>query len=327
MFQEQAHGEAIVGFPNVRKLYILNGEFELTPRGARKVKIEPLFSSKDDPTVLKRGEALSKYSITASPARPDGQALKALVGAPELPIQKLRINALGLIALEHFEILTSTFRNLTSLRLRFLVRWETDTNPWHTATYEPRITQNYMRRGYLKNFLKGLLNLESLRLDLGEHYFDERMESAPWIAHSRIDDVFCTEHTWPSLRKLSLRFFDTTYSALASLLERHGATLKDLRLHNIFMERDDTHNAYTWKMWVELLQKIQSTTHLEKVVLSGTLGLRDKVAGDEKQAWNLPARRDLTLATAQYLVHGGECPLNEFNVSDGIAQDTTERII
>lgn len=124
------------------------------------------------------------------------------------------------------------------------------------------------------------------------------------MAHSTICDIFSQNYVWTDLRKLSLRYFHAEPAELLSLLERHSATLRDLRLHAIHLASDNS-GKFPTTHWPGLLREANAVLQLEKATVSGYLRM-----GSEQSEWDLEANRTLAATTSRYLVEGGECPLH-----------------
>jgi hypothetical protein len=77
--------------------------------------------------------------------------------------------------------------------------------------------------------------------------------------------------TWQRLRKLSLAHLSSTPEALISLVSRHSSTLRDLRLHALYISRSSPEGkeASIQSSWQEVFRGIGASTTLEKLKLSG----------------------------------------------------------
>ena len=236
----------------------------------------------------------------------------------DLRIRKLRVDALCWTAFQFPVPSVGLLYWLTSLQIRLTVRFDglTGHDDDFETTYAPVGAQQGLAKGHLRAFLMELPNLESLRLDLEDHL---ELSYHRWAAPCTLNDVFSADYVWPRLRKLTLRYFDATSQGLCSLLTRHSSTLKDLRLHNVLLERNPALD-FPLSAWLEVFGTIRETLHLEHAALSGWLGTEDQMeqwahsSYDNIDVWDLDADPELAAATARYLVHGGECPLNKDNV-------------
>jgi hypothetical protein len=190
-----------------------------------------------------------------------------------------------------------------------------------------------LRLGHLRNFIISLSHLECLRLDLDsthEHQCIPLFKQPP----STIKGIFGLEYTWPKLRTLSLCHFSASLESLLSLLERHSSTIKDLSLRNTSLDEDsEVMNADEWfqseynnapgsglgaeaklsmdavhRAWPYVLPRLRDTLRLERATLSGILGV--KCHGD---GWNLDQDTKLAAATEDYLIRGGQLPLDTSN--------------
>jgi hypothetical protein len=166
-------------------------------------------------------------------------------------------------------------------------------------------------------FLGSQRNLESLHIDLHRRIAGEtRTEQSP----RTIQDTFEISEsgkalpegplTWPQLRKLSLRHFDSTTQALVSLVTRHSTTLRDLRLHAIGLcaEQPETTTPASWS---DVLRTIEATTTLEHVALSGEF----REISNRGGKLDFDDDKDYGRAVASWMVNGGDCPLAKESVT------------
>lgn len=181
---------------------------------------------------------------------------------------KLRLD--GLTVADNSFLTTQTYiRNsdLSSVKIRFGT-----SNHGRFSSTPPR---------YFHQYLDQWPNLESLTLDLHNRIPAGNNTTA---ALETIQNVFGVEGgsavvtsalgsplTWPRLRKLSLGHFNSTPKALISLINRHGSTLRDLRLHAIWIYdkigwNDAVPTQYSWQ---EVFRSVGAATNLEKLKLSG----------------------------------------------------------
>ncbi|CAO2655531.1 Nn.00g043340.m01.CDS01 [Neocucurbitaria sp. VM-36] len=303
--------ELLVGFHNLRKIRIVNGALDLDHRGVKKLG-DIILIPGWKPAILARGECLHMDSPRGAVlTRPGVHAFQALQTLSGLGLKKLRLDALCYQAFSLSTTSMGILHTLTSLHLRLTVQSDQgglarDYNSTHD-TYKARVC---IKKGNFANFIVGLPHLESLRLDLegrfgddGYRYSDEILQ-CEGMAPSTVDDIFPLDHTWSKLRKLSLRYFDTTPDALLSLLGRHSSTLEDIRLHSIRLEADESQGKPRM-CWPKVLRTISETLHLERATLSGRLESQDN-----EDKWNLHVNKGLAIAAAAYLVEGGESPLN-----------------
>ncbi|KAF1931432.1 uncharacterized protein M421DRAFT_347309 [Didymella exigua CBS 183.55] len=138
-------------------------------------------------------------------------------------------------------------------------------------------------------------NLESLTLDLGNRTPAARYNTAATLqtiqhifgvggrsaaATNALESAF----RWPRLRKLSLGHFDSTPEALTSLIARHGSTLRDLRLHAVWLRHEHPGNneVSIASSWQDVFRSIGVSTNLDRLKLSG-LFCNDSIQEDD---WN-----------------------------------------
>ena len=166
-----------------------------------------------------------------------------------------------------------------------------------------------LHRAWPPQFLVRWRCLESIHIDLGG-----RMVGANNLTASMrtIQDTFevCRNTnnseilaSWPKLRKLSLGRFDSTPSALLSLISRHRSTLRDLRLHAIWLQAEGSASSTEYS-WRELFKNIGSITDLENIKLTGEF--RD--TSTRNDVWDFD-NKDLAMAMATWMIDGGDCPL------------------
>ncbi|KAH7384675.1 hypothetical protein BKA66DRAFT_608839 [Pyrenochaeta sp. MPI-SDFR-AT-0127] len=295
---------ALLGFENLRTILVLNGDLSQAHRGLEKWGDIVEYSANDEPVLL-RGEGLHMDGpYIPDIYRPGAEALETLRMLPGLCLSKLSIDALCYTAFEEPINVAGTLDTLTSFHFRLTDRAD-GWNEYHehfTTDNFSQMAQDVLSHGHLAEFLTRLVNLESLEVDLGEFCSDYREDSA---IDSTADVIFPQDFTWPKLRMLSLRNFDSTPKRLLALLERHSSTLKDLRFHHLHLELDTSVVGQEWG-WRDVLQIICETLHLERATLSGWLSLTP-----ERGEWFLD--NGLAAPVATYLVEGGECPLNTGN--------------
>jgi hypothetical protein len=164
------------------------------------------------------------------------------------------------------------------------------------------------QNGILLKFLTTLREGESLKIDLGEHYEPEDVDAPIRVAVTTVDDVFAYEHTWPKIRKLALRHFDTSTKALIPLLKRHQPSLRDLRLHDMSLELEQLEEDSSQKVhWcLELLQEMSAASSLERATLNGhffTIDSSGSLDFNKDCGWD-SANYNLADAAARYLIQG-----------------------
>ncbi len=165
-------------------------------------------------------------------------------------------------------------------------------------------------------FLGYHCNLESLHIDLrgrvvGEYHMTRSIRTIQDTFEILRSNAKLGYHegpvTWPKLRKLSLHHFDTTRPALLSLVARHNATLRDLRLHDISLFADNGDDMKSMS-WPDVLKTLWATTNLDNLALSGEFLDRSFMIG----SWILDDP-GLAKAVVDWLVNGGSCPLTNDN--------------
>ncbi|KAJ4371136.1 hypothetical protein N0V83_004352 [Neocucurbitaria cava] len=290
----------LADFSNLSKVFMVNGALVPDHRGLKKTGIRVLLSE-DEPAIFARGVCLdtvgSNGSFDQEPARLAFRNMYEHFG-PYL--KKLRVNALDWQSFFQYPRIPpmGAFDTLTSLHLQLTARSDCE---YMSERFGVQYVRSQIREGNVAEFLARLLRLESLRLDLEDHYAHDGSDGRRvYKAPSTVADIFPLDHTWPNLRKLSLHHLDTTPHALLKLLGTHSATLKDMRLQHISLEVEESNN----RSWHQVLQKIRETLHLERASLSGLL-----ISENKDDFWDLDDDEALGLATAKYLVEGGECPV------------------
>jgi hypothetical protein len=159
---------------------------------------------------------------------------------------------------------------------------------------------------HLMTFLSRLPKLRSVGLDLSGHLSRPDSQSE-LVALTTVHDVFGSNHVWPDLQELSLRYFNTTACALLSMLQRHRATLKNLQLHAMYLEQDETASVPQIE-WPNLLQDIKAILQLEKASTTGYIrNFRDLLE------WNFDVDPELADATGKFLSRDENCPLKVSN--------------
>jgi hypothetical protein len=192
----------------------------------------------------------------------------------------------------------------------FLCRGE-DNKSSFSMTIRPDVqdASQGLHRPWPPQFLVRWRYLQSIHIDLGG-----RMVGANNLTTSMrtIQDTFEVSRntdvseilvSWPRLRRLSLGRFDSTPSALLSLISRHRSTLRDLRLHAIWLQAEGSASSTEYS-WRELFKIIGSTTSLENMKLTGEF--RDTSTRNE--VWDFD-NKDLARAMATWMIDGGDCPL------------------
>jgi hypothetical protein len=270
---------------NLQKIIIVKGAYQLINRrifGAGEYGSIPVTA----PLSSWKGDSLSLSSRN--------HAYRSVLYATSA--QKWRFD--GIAGKELDLLLSAAPRHLTSVRI---------------TLGEREVSHFSIDTDLLATYISRLYNLESLHLDLRGRVFHEVSMTR---AVRTIQDTFETSKmttsypkgpfTLRKLRKLSLRYFDSTTRALLSLVARHSATLRDLRLHSISLCAETL--ELTPLPWPEIFKTIGATTNLEKVVLSGEFLGQSSSSGK----WDLDDE-PLASAVAAWIMNGGECPLTKEN--------------
>lgn len=300
------------GLIKLRKLRVINREISHTRQAGE--KMSDLVRPPGSPVVYYRGDSLYNVCYVSGPW-PGAQAFNIIrqLRAVKWHLTKLRIDAIYWTALSANKGLRDVpvLQHLLSLHLRVTTRFE------HQWADESCTTDNVqeirrrlqrarqiVRKHHFMAFLAQLKKLQSLKLEFdkpspGQLYFEEK----PF----RLGDIFCENHTWPDLRRLSLRKLDTMREDLWSLMRRQRSSLKVLKLHDICIEEPNRVMIETEPS--EVLRGVHEYLTLERVKLSRCLCYMCG-STSEYRNWGLDDR-DLGHDLAGYLVHGGTNPLNK----------------
>ncbi|CAN9224126.1 unnamed protein product [Alternaria alternata] len=289
-------------FYNLHSIHVVNGDLFLAHRGLQKVA-EGSPDASHGPAVFRRG--FETYSLRNLPG------IETLLIPGEYCRSSLKELTLNAIQLKCFAPLTSSnFDNLSSLDIT-VFPWTFRDHFLRTQWVDP-IIEGFRR------FLASSTRLECLRIDLNHDQPD--LDTRDVVLS--IDQVFDYNHTWSTLRKLSLRHFSATPDTLLSFLGRHSSTLKDLRLHNISWIVDDGDECGKSEQrfyassasvrhcaWPRVLQEMRKSLCLDHATVTGKLGENRHIRG-----WRLHEKDDeLAAAVSDYLVSGGQCPLTADN--------------
>jgi len=284
------------GFENLSKLHILNGALAGDHRGVKKVGEDACFPGHG--SGYWRGESLYNdgdhihYLVRAG-----GHALAAIRSFRGISwrLTKLRMDA---VCPEVFAapIGVEALQNLSSLHIKLTLRVKSNVRLELYTDQRMRRAQEAFRRLHFMDFLARFPELESLKLDFSGRFLD----NAPTTVH----DIFPKHYTWPKLRKLSLLHVNAAPEPLLGLLERHGATLEKLNLHDIMLEFDrfgpyGPVKGHPWE-WPHIFKKMKDVLRLGRATFSGCFSTTDTKADE-----------NLALAAATYLVKGGESPFKE----------------
>ncbi|KAF2130366.1 hypothetical protein P153DRAFT_384643 [Dothidotthia symphoricarpi CBS 119687] len=290
----------LVGFDNLGRIDVVNGVIIPSHRGVEKIYDE-LFRYPGDSDVYRKGEGLfSNGRHVDASSRPAVRAFSAVVALSNLRLKELKINTLCWQAFRSQICPTAALkRHLTTLYIRLTSRAEYNYDSFHSY-HEIVQARHDHSTGSFSDFLTDLPNLESLRLDFKDttNLTDESVHYHPTIFES----TFRSEYTWPSLRKLSLRNFETTPEALLSLLQRQKSTLKTLTLQKTIIgsEEDDARPSMEW---VELIREIRSMLQLDDESWANALGVQ---VGVDCIFTSFDAYEMLAAAATTLPVEGGE---------------------
>jgi hypothetical protein len=308
----------LLGFPSLGKVHVLNGDLERAHRGLKKLS-DSIIPPLEEPTAYWRGESLyCDGSFVQTSQRPGSIALGVLHKLPGIcgHLTKLRLDAVCWRVLESVIDRFARLPVLASLHLRITIRSEPSYRNPHIPF--PRVFRFHQARiafqeGALMKFLATLPELRSLRIDFSERY--EKSAVPVPLAFASVGNVFGYEHIWPKLRKLDLRLIDTSPKAFISVLKRHRSTLKDLRLHGMYIAlelfEEDKSQKVQHMNWAELFQAMSAASSLERVTLTGhfcTASSTDMADLSEHCTWDF-ADENLAADVARSLIQGGPLPL------------------
>jgi hypothetical protein len=312
---------SFMGFQNLYKLRVLNGNLTRTHRSVN--KSSDFIPYPEAPATYYRGESLYNDDADAL-QRPGGWACATIQSfeSTRWHLTKLRLDAVYWSVFASVIGKAPSLEQLLSFHLRITVRfepnWVTTTNAY-TNQVKDRVlfAREGFSRHHLMDFLAQLSKLQSLKLELRRQLCGNG--NMFWLAPSSLSDIFPEYHTWPKLRKLSLSDFDTTCGALLSLLERQRSTLRVLKMHNVWFESDNlspatSEIAFATKL-PEFIERIHKIVCLERAKWTGWVGrTRDEThATGSLVGWDLDDPR-IACSIAEYLINGGVCPLNNSNM-------------
>jgi hypothetical protein len=230
-----------------------------------------------------------------------------------IKLDKLRAGALSWqFFRQSWERLGKMANACTSLRSIHLIL--------HTGSREPDIvgTGNTDCHRYMAEtraihyFLGHLQNLETLKVkfDFGPEVEEEGAEVKrrfPLRLEHAVGNTF-----WPRLTRLDLGCFEVQEEVLLDFLDKHKSTLRFLGLCDVALDRGGS--------WFSLLPKVQDMLTLRDAVVFGLLYARGLGAVNSEE-WHIPfpdgwPRHSHALGNrlTDYLVNGGELPLNRDNM-------------
>jgi hypothetical protein len=318
--------DCLEGFKVMKKLHILNGGLSRTHRGIEKTS--DFVRLPEPPVVHYRGQSLyNGGAYVGPPQRPGGSAFKVIrdIKSIDWHLTKLRLDSVcwSVFSSPHGEL--PSLQHLLSFHLRTTVRYEHHlTSDLQNADYEQTMDTQLRRarrifgKHHLLDLLIKLRKLRSLKLEFSQHQcpdleFDGHMYVKKLVtrASTTLSDIISESHTWPNLQKITLRRLGTTSKALLTLMQRQRSTLKVLKLHDICFEVDAGQDTSQLKP-PDVLTTMHELLQLERAQLSGGFGFARVSVGP---LWDLNDP-ELGRGAADYLVHGGTCPLNDTNNKD-----------
>ena len=268
---------------NLRTIHVVSGTYQLNKWHVSKTE-EHAMLPVTIPLSTWRGDSFSQslpsILISAIPA--------AAASAEEWQIDGLTMKELGLLSISSRNY--STNSKLASIIIRL------DAGP------------NYLgvKQAWLASFLGQWRNLESVHLDLGirtDFPIQSIEDTFEGTNHLNLSHDLAGPQLWPKLRKLSLWHLYSSPKALLSLISRHSSTLRDLRLHAIWLDGGGLELG-TQKFWRGILEVIGATTSLEKMALSGVF----RNNNCRSDMWDFDDEH-LAMVAAHWTINGGKCPL------------------
>jgi hypothetical protein len=287
-------------FPDLQKIYVMNGDFSSDHRRIKKYSALP--PAPKTGQIMVRG--ISMYNYDFSGDFVGKSAFTNFAKAAPSTLTRLRIDALDyqfFATPNYLRDIEKTVSNITNLRLRITCLKE-DAGSLVKMTKECWATLRTTHN--LKTLLKAMPKLQSLTLN-----FEERVEEKG-NGTAYINYCVSWGYVWP-LRKLSLSNLDTSTRRIVKLIKDHSATLRDLRLCNIYLN--------TKGSWIEVLVTLRPDLELESATVKGCLA---SIEGPEEYGCDIDG--ELGKDVAAYLVRGGDCPLMLDNTRMAIRKRTEE---
>ncbi|EOA91573.1 hypothetical protein ACJQWK_03672 [Exserohilum turcicum] len=218
--------EILERFHNRRAVHIVHGTLSLAHRGVKKMK-DGVHSASVEPPVLHRGEGMNDHY-----SRPGFEAFELIQQMIPSRLSKIKLDRIHYTSF--IKAMAYGLDQLTSLDLKLTARSDRLNGLSFNRGSRGGHATKVLGMGGLRVFLRELQQLESLKIDLdGCH--DTWPSCEPMCC---VEDVFGSDSAWPQLRKLSLCCFLATPDSLVGVCQRHGSTLKDLRLGNIIFSND-----------------------------------------------------------------------------------------
>lgn len=270
-------------FVNLQKMWIVNGGFTCRDRQLIRHSLDcdvPVY-----PDLITRGEFLYHQEDAAMPAVGPFWATSSAFCSS---LKKLRVAALHWTAFSADETILCTYTQLTSLSLQITVRRVDELEGVRHMTGEYRECSEQLKQGHLKAWLRGFPALESLKL-----HFEGWSESDPTHkAATSIGDAIPLDAPWPALRKLSVRFIETSEEDIIRLFTNLSSSLKDLRLSDVCINSGPEN-------WDRIFQTIRGVLRLDAATIDRLSLTLDGVSWDVEEEGEEVSR---------YFVHGGEYP-------------------
>lgn len=204
------------------------------------------------------------------------------------------------LLLERF--VTTQSQTLTTLRLDMTSGDEEDLS---TETEECSV---FLRETQaLSRFLTQFPKLQKLYVRWETWYMQE---SCYEVFPARFEDVIEEGKIWPDLKSFTIGAVTAKESQLLRFFEAHKS-LKFLGLQTIELDEGDS--------WQRLLPKLQGMLTLEDALIYGRLYAPAPTLWGWGECWDIADADafpfdDFRDEITDYMVHGGECPLNEDNM-------------
>ncbi|KAF2110774.1 hypothetical protein BDV96DRAFT_603834 [Lophiotrema nucula] len=288
--------EILKRFPRLNKVFIINGDYHYSRRSVIK---DSILVRRNPSGSVQRGEGLYDQSISNGDAAGPGlHAWWSLVAdgqtVDRTGFTKLRADVLDWKAFTRKTVgFQNPLPNLTSIKLRI-------TSHWDGGRQRDRDLEDHLR-----TFLSGLKQLKSLQLE-----YPTILIKWPEVS---LASVLPLESCWPRLRKLSLQNMYVHEPDLLRVLSNYAATLKDLRLADLWLLSDSD--------WRTTFKKIRAIVDLDRALMTGMFCnvMPDEDAHPEDRErgqmhWDMSVE-GIRVALEHFLVGGGEFPLTADNAS------------
>lgn len=171
--------------------------------------------------------------------------------------------------------------------------------------------QELMRKGVIRNLVKGMPNLEILSIGFMDH-----AEDNDFIFPARLQDVIPLNHTFPNLESLKLEGLETERQELTDFVVKHKDSLMKLEL------RDMRLVTTSWRKLLPELRYELKTELMEEVSIYGmALGMGEEDDDQELEEWFMGDPEDhgateLATRVQKYFMDTsmGDCPLSRENM-------------